>query len=94
MSRRLKANGHLYRKLCRIVVFMLRHIRNIHVQNRFAEPRLSKQTQQHGAQQHEAQQHQSQQFHCQGTCSSLKKVFDHQDELNLHMMYYHGRPQQ
>ena len=31
---------------------------------------------------------------CPGSCSSLKKTFDHEDELKLHMMFYHGQKQQ
>ena len=32
-------------------------------------------------------------FHCHGPCSSLEKTFDHEDELNLHMQYYHTETQ-
>ena len=32
-------------------------------------------------------------YHCQGSCSSLQKTFDKQDELELHMEFYHKEQQ-
>ena len=34
------------------------------------------------------------QFQCQGSCSSLQKTFEHQDELDLHMSFFHEQKQQ
>ena len=33
-------------------------------------------------------------FHCQGPCSAISKSFQHKDEYELHMMYFHAEPQQ
>lgn len=34
------------------------------------------------------------QFKCQGTCSAIKKTFTHEDELELHLNFYHEQRNQ
>ena len=36
----------------------------------------------------------AQNYNCPKKCAALRKSFDHKDELDLHMMYYHEESQQ
>ena len=36
-----------------------------------------------------SQENDSKSFKCVGKCNSIQKSFNHQDELDLHMKFYH-----